>query len=183
VGSTQENSINLLSNQLQQLSIQQMAASQTSGSVVLPTQTSDVHSVQSTKSKANQQPKGKKKQQNNMGKGDKNSNNNVGGEKKEKRKSKYTCNLFTEDHPTHLCPQLAEAQKLLAQQHPVVLMNPFPHWKNMAQDSTSSSAEGGNQGPPMFTGDPDLCRNTMKYRNTHKHRDAAEIRLHFINNK
>jgi hypothetical protein len=31
--------------------------------------------------------------------------------------------------------------------------------------------------------DPDLCRNTMKYRNTHKHRDAAEIRLYFINNK
>jgi hypothetical protein len=31
--------------------------------------------------------------------------------------------------------------------------------------------------------DPDLCRNTMKYRNTHKCRDAAEIRLHFINNK
>jgi hypothetical protein len=31
--------------------------------------------------------------------------------------------------------------------------------------------------------DLDLCRNTMKYRNTHKHRDAAEIRLHFINNK
>jgi hypothetical protein len=31
--------------------------------------------------------------------------------------------------------------------------------------------------------DPDLCRNTMKYKNTHKHRDAAEIRLHFINNK
>jgi hypothetical protein len=31
--------------------------------------------------------------------------------------------------------------------------------------------------------DPDLCRNTMKYINTHKRRDAAEIRLHFINNK
>ena len=31
--------------------------------------------------------------------------------------------------------------------------------------------------------DPDLCRNTMKYKNTHKRRDAAEIRLHFINNK
>ena len=31
--------------------------------------------------------------------------------------------------------------------------------------------------------DPDLCRNTMKYRNTHKHKDAAEIRLHLINNK
>jgi hypothetical protein len=31
--------------------------------------------------------------------------------------------------------------------------------------------------------DPDLCRNTMKCRNTHKRRDAVEIRLHFINNK
>jgi hypothetical protein len=31
--------------------------------------------------------------------------------------------------------------------------------------------------------DPDLCRNTMKYRNTHKCRDAAEVKLHFINNK
>jgi hypothetical protein len=31
--------------------------------------------------------------------------------------------------------------------------------------------------------DPDLCRNTMKYRNTHKRRDAAEIRLYFIDNK
>jgi hypothetical protein len=31
--------------------------------------------------------------------------------------------------------------------------------------------------------DMHLCRNTMKYRNTHKHRDAVEIRLHFINNK
>jgi hypothetical protein len=34
-----------------------------------------------------------------------------------------------------------------------------------------------------WVSDPDLCRNTMKYRNTHKRRDAAEIRLHFINNK
>jgi hypothetical protein len=34
-----------------------------------------------------------------------------------------------------------------------------------------------------WKGDPDLCRNTMKYRNTHKRRDAAEIRLHFIDNK
>jgi hypothetical protein len=34
-----------------------------------------------------------------------------------------------------------------------------------------------------YQDDPDLCRNTMKYRNTHKRRDAAEIRLHFINNK
>jgi hypothetical protein len=45
-------------------------------------------------------------------------------------------------------------------------------------DNESMSNEGSSLGI-----DPDLCRNTMKYRNTHKHRDAAEIRLHFINNK
>jgi hypothetical protein len=45
VGSAQGNSSDLLSNQLQQLSIQQTVASQTSSSVVPPTQASDVHSV------------------------------------------------------------------------------------------------------------------------------------------
>jgi hypothetical protein len=148
VGSTQGNSTDLLSNQLQQLSIQQTVASQTSSLVVPPTQTSDVHSVQSTNPKANQQPEGKKKQWNKKGKGEKKATNNVGGGKMEKRKSKYPCNLCTEDHLTHLCPRLAEAQKLLVQQQPVVLTNPFPHGKNMAQASTSSSVEGGSQGPP-----------------------------------
>jgi hypothetical protein len=55
-----------------------------------------------------------------------------------------------EDHPTHLCPWLAEAQKLLVQQQPVVLMNPFPHGQNLTQ--ASSSADGGSQGtPPSFS--------------------------------
>jgi hypothetical protein len=56
-----------------------------------------------------------------------------------------------EDHPTHLCPRLAEAQKLLVQQQPVVLTNPFPQGKNMAQASTSMSTTGGSQGPPTPT--------------------------------
>jgi hypothetical protein len=88
--------------------------------------------VQSTNLKANQKPEGKKKQRNKKGKGDKKANNNVGRGKIEKRKSKYPCNLCTKYHPTHLCPQLTEALKLLAQQQPVVLTNPFPHGKNMA---------------------------------------------------
>jgi hypothetical protein len=151
VGSVQSKSMDLLSNQLQQLSIQQTVANQTSSSVVPPTQTSDVHSVQSTNPKANQQPEGKKKQWNKKGKGDKKATNNVGGGKMEKKKSKYLCNLCMEDHLTHLCPRLVEAQKLLVQQQPVVLMNPFPQGKNMAQASTSSSATGGSQGPPAPT--------------------------------
>jgi hypothetical protein len=151
VGSTQGKSIDMLSNQLQQLSIQQTTTNQTFGSVVPPTQMSDVHSVHSTNPKANQQPEGKKKQWNKKGKGDKKDNNNVGRGKTEKRNSKYPCNLCTKDHPTHLFPRLAEAQKLLVKQQPVVLTNPFPHGKNMAQASTSSSMEGGSQGPPMST--------------------------------
>jgi hypothetical protein len=66
----------------------------------------------------------------------------------EKKKSKYLCNLCMEDHPTHLCPRLAEAQKLLVQQQPVVLMNPFPQGKNMAQASASTSVDRGQSGTP-----------------------------------
>jgi hypothetical protein len=107
--------------------------------------------VQSTNPKATQQPDGKKKQRK-KGKGDKKPTNNVGGGNTEKKKSKYPCNLCTEDHPTHLCPRLAEAQKLLAQQQPVVLTNPFPHGKNLTQ--ASSSMDGGSQGPPPSSSNP-----------------------------
>jgi hypothetical protein len=51
-----------------------------------------------------------------------------------------------EDHPTHLFPRLVKAQKLLVQQQPVVLTNPFPHGKHLTQ--ASSSTDGGSQGPP-----------------------------------
>jgi hypothetical protein len=51
-----------------------------------------------------------------------------------------------EDHLTHLCPRLAEAQKLLAQQQPAVLTNPFPHGQYLTQ--ASSRVDGGSQGPP-----------------------------------
>jgi hypothetical protein len=57
-----------------------------------------------------------------------------------------------EDHPTHQCPRLAEAQKLLSQQQPVVLTNPFQHGKNLTQASTST--EGGSQGPPPSSSNP-----------------------------
>jgi hypothetical protein len=85
-------------------------------------------------------------------KGDKKPNNNVGGGNTEKIKSKYLCNLCMEDHPTHLCPQLAEAQNLLVLQQPDMLMNPFQHGKNMNQ--ASSSVDGGNQGPPTYSSNP-----------------------------
>jgi hypothetical protein len=62
VGSAQANPTDLLSNQLQQLSMQQTVANPTPSSVAPPAQTSYVHSVQSTNPKASQQAKGKKKQ-------------------------------------------------------------------------------------------------------------------------
>ena len=48
-----------------------------------------------------------------------------------------------EDHPTHIFPQLAEAQNFVTQQHQAILTNPFQHGKNLTQASTST--EGGNQ--------------------------------------
>jgi hypothetical protein len=54
IGSAQTNLTDPLTNQLQQFSIQQTAASRTTGSVAPPTQKSDVHSVQMTNPKATQ---------------------------------------------------------------------------------------------------------------------------------
>jgi hypothetical protein len=101
--------------------------------------------VQLTNPKATQQPEGKKKQRN-KGKGDKKPTDNVDGDNTERRKARYPCNLCAEDHPTHLCPRLAEAQTFVTQQKPAVLTNPFQHGKNLTQASTST--EGGSQEPP-----------------------------------
>jgi hypothetical protein len=70
VGSSQTKPAEQLTKQLQQLSIQHSAASQTTALTSPPTQTSEVHSVQMTNPKATQQSEGKKKQRK-KGKGDK----------------------------------------------------------------------------------------------------------------
>jgi hypothetical protein len=151
LGSVENKSMDLLSNQLQQLLMKNIMVNQTSTLVVSPTQMSDVHNVQSTNPKANQHPQGKKKQWNKKGKWNKKATNNASGGKTKKRKSKYPCNLCMEDHLNRLYPPLAEAQNILVQQQAIVLTNPFPHGKNMVQASTSLSAEGGSQRPPTTT--------------------------------
>jgi hypothetical protein len=65
---------------------------------------------------------------------------------------RYPCNLCMEDHPTHLCPRLAEAQKFVTQQQPAVLTNPFQHGQNLTQ--ASASTEGGSQGPSPSSNNP-----------------------------
>jgi hypothetical protein len=80
VGSAQAKPADQLSNQLQQLLIQQIVACQTTGSAAPPTQTFDVHNVKLKNLKAKQRGDRKKKQQN-KGKGDKKHTNNVGGGK------------------------------------------------------------------------------------------------------
>jgi hypothetical protein len=74
--------------------------------------------------------------------------NNIGKGKNEKRKVKFLCKLCMENHLTHQCPQLEEAQNLSAQQRPAMLTNHFPQGKKMAQASSSTNAPRGNQGVP-----------------------------------
>jgi hypothetical protein len=95
-----------------------------------PTQSTDVHSVQSlTNQNGNQQPGGnKKKGRGNNRKGGRSnnnkkkpkdninndkSNNNAGEGKKEKRKVKFPCKLCMDDHLTHLSPKLEEVARTL----------------------------------------------------------------------
>jgi hypothetical protein len=98
--------------------------------------------MQTTNPKASHQPEGKKKQRK-KGKGEKKPTDNASEATMEKWKARYSCNLCVEDHPTHLYPRLAEAQKFVTQQQQAVLTNPFQHGQNLTQASTS--AEGGNQ--------------------------------------
>jgi hypothetical protein len=142
VGSAQTKPTEKLTKQLQQLSIQHLAASQTTSLAAPPTQTSEVHSMQSTNPKATQQLEGKKKQRK-KGKGEKKPTDNAGEGTMEKRKVRYPCNLCVEDHPTHLFPRLAEAQTFVTQQQQAMLTNPFQHGKNLTQ--ASISVEGGIQ--------------------------------------
>jgi hypothetical protein len=114
--------------------------------------------------KANQQAD-KNKKQRKKGKGDKKPTNNASGGNTEKRKSKYPCNLFMEDHLNHLCPRLGEDQKLLAQQQLAVLTNSFPHGKNLTQ--ASSNVDGGSQGPPSSSSNPLTLNVYMLKGNSH----------------
>jgi hypothetical protein len=61
---------------------------------------------------------------------------------------RYPCNLCAEDHPTHLCPQLAEAEKFVTQQQQAVLTNPFQHRKNLTQASVSTEGGSHEHCPP-----------------------------------
>jgi hypothetical protein len=130
IGSTNAKTTDLVTNQLKYLSLSQPVAGQASTSSSTTTQSTDVHSVQSSSNpNGNQQPGGNKrkgrgnnrkggKNNNNKSKDDNNndkSNNNVGEGKKEKWKVKFPCKLCKDDHLTHLCPKIEEASRLLSQ--------------------------------------------------------------------
>jgi hypothetical protein len=140
-----------------------------------PTQSMDVHSMQSsTNPNGNQQLRGnKKKGRNNNHKGGKNNkpkdngnnenmNNNVGEGKKERCKVNFPYKLCTNDHLTHLCPKLVEDVRLLSLP-PIVLTNPFPHNQHMASiSSNDGNVVSESQNPPAQDGDH-FCINMVKY--------------------
>jgi hypothetical protein len=189
VGSTQTKPTEQLMKKLQELSIQHTTTSQTTILDAPPTQTSYVHTVQSTNPKSTQHPEGRKKQRK-KGKGDKKPTNNVGGGNIEKQKARYLCNLCTKDHPTHQCPRLAEAQKFVTQQQPVVLTNPFQHGKNLTQASTNM--EGGSQGPSpssrnpasmnvyMMKGDAFILTRALDYSKPSTSEKGKEVELPYL---
>ena len=62
------------------------------------------------------------------------------GARKKKKKVKFPCKLCQEDHLTHLCPLMDQAQKLLKSQQPAVLKDPFSQGKN---STSASNVVGG----------------------------------------
>jgi hypothetical protein len=134
-----------VTSHLKELSLNQSAGGPASFVYSNPTQSLDVHFVQSsTGPNGNPQPGGnKKKGRNNNRKGGKNNNkpkengnneklnNNAREGKKERHKVKFHCNLCTDDHLIHLCPKLVETTRILSLP-PSMLTNHFPHNQHMA---------------------------------------------------
>jgi hypothetical protein len=166
VGTANVKSADLVTSQLKELSLSQFVGGQASSVSSTPTQSVDVHSVQSsTNPNGNQQPGGNKRKgcgnnhkggrnnNNNKPKDNANnekSNNNVGEGKKERRKVKFPCKICTDDHLTHLCPKLAEVVRLLSLP-PVVLTNPFMHNQHMASSSLNVEKCGEWNSKPTGT--------------------------------
>jgi len=138
-----------------------------------PTQSANVHSLQSLKNpNGDQQLDGNKRKGLNNHKGGKNGNkpkdkdnngkqnDNAREGKKEKRKVKFPCKLCTDDHLTHLCPKLVEAARIL-NLPPDVLTNPFPQNQHLASSSSNAgNAPGGSQNPPPQDNDR-VCINMV----------------------
>jgi hypothetical protein len=167
IGSANSKYIDLVMNQLKDLSLSQSVVRQASSSSSTPTHSADVHFEQSsTNPNGNQKLGGNRKKgwgnnrksgrNNNKTKDNANndgSNNNVGEGNKENRKVKFPCKLCKYDHLTHLFPKLEEALRLLSKP-PIVLNNPFPHNQHMGlRYSNTENASSGNKNHSAHEGD------------------------------
>jgi len=96
---------------MQQLSLQQIVANQDSSTTSHTTLVSKVHTMKILNPKDKQQYEGKRKGNWKKGKGgnDKNNYNNVDEGENEKKKVKFPCDLFTDDHLTHHFSRIEEA--------------------------------------------------------------------------
>jgi hypothetical protein len=175
VGSANVKSADSVTIHLKELSLKKFAGGPTSSVSSNPTQSTDVHSVQSsTDPNGNHQPgRNKKKGRNNNRKGGKNNNkpkdnsniertnNNASEGKKERCKVKFPCKICTDDHLTHLCPKLVEAARLLSLSL-IVLTNPFPHNQHMASSSSNVRNVASGSQNPLAQDDDRLCINLVK---------------------
>jgi hypothetical protein len=174
VGSTNVKYANSVTNQLKELYLRQSVGGLASSVSSNPTQSADVHSVQSLVNlNGNQQPGGNKKKGRNNHKGGKNGNkpkdnsnngktsNNAGERKRERYKVKFPYKLCIDDHLTHLCPKFVEAARLLAQLASM-MTNPFPHNQHLASSSSNvENVASGDQNQQSQDGDH-LCINMVE---------------------
>ena len=119
VGSVNSPTIKSLAKQLHQLSFKHSTVEV----VKAAPSPQNANVFAQTSQKGNQQPDGKKKR-GNKGEGNQNKQkpaNSADGGKKKKKKVKFQCKLCHENHLTHLCPLMEQAQKLLKAQQLAIL--------------------------------------------------------------
>jgi hypothetical protein len=98
--------------------------------------------------------------------------------------------LCAKDHPTHLCPRLAKAQKFVKQQQQAVLTNPFHHGQNLTKASTSAEVRSQETFPPpnnpssanvyMVRGDAFIMTRAHEYSKPSTFEKGKEVELPYL---
>lgn len=160
VGSISPASIGQLSGQLSKMTLAPNPTSTVpdTKTALVPTQTSEVNSVQSTQPKNPQQPGGNNNNNKNNNtyteQGIAQTQNANAGGNKDKRKVKFPCKICGGNHLTHHCPRMDEVHKYLAllqgaPPQPAVFTNPFPPQQQQMVAANTAPPQEGMTGHPQ----------------------------------
>jgi ribosomal protein L44E len=190
IGTVSTPSISHVTDQMGKLSVNPATAvSQPVASPSVPTQTSQVNTVQQAQPGNNTHQGGRKRnnrrKKNGAGQGTNPQPTNAPAKEEsgKKNKNRYPCTACKRDHPTHQCPYMGDIHQFLAQrgvQAPTaVLTNPFPQSQQQLVAAPPPPPQGGSHAQTSTGGTSSsssvfLCEQGIHIQTRAKNYDAGK---------